>query len=104
MKTTILATITTSLCLMASPAALAQFNSGSTGADGALNMTTNTTLDLPPNGIFNFTTINVASGATLSFNRNIFNTPAYLLATGDVIIDGTIDVSGSGSVEGAGGQ
>src|SRR6266550_5208462 len=103
MKTTILATITTSLCLMASPAALAQFNSGSTGVDGALNVTTNTTLDLPPNGIFNFTTINVASGATLTFNRNVFNTPVYLLATGDVVIAGDISVNAVGRLGGPGG-
>ena len=94
MKTTTLATITIGLCLIASPTALAQFNSGSTGADGALNVTTNTTLDLPPNGIFNFTTIDVAGGVTLRFNRNALNTPVYLLATGDVIIRGNIDVSG----------
>jgi len=73
--------------------AQAQFNSGSTGADGPLNVTTNTVLNLPPDGIFNRTTINVAAGATLRFNRNANNTPVYLLAEGDVTIAGTIDVS-----------
>ena len=71
------------------------FDSGSTGADLALNVTTNTTLDLPANGVFNFTTITVASGATLRFTPNTLNTPVYLLATGDVTINGTIDVSGA---------
>lgn len=70
------------------------FSSGSTGADGALNVTSDTTLNVPPNGIFNFTTINVASGMTLSFNRNALNTPVYLLATGDVTVAGTINVDG----------
>jgi len=84
------------------------FSSGSTGADGALDVTTDTTLDLPPSGIFNFTTINVAAGATLRFNRNALNTPAYLLATGDITITGTINVSGANGtanppVGGAGG-
>lgn len=75
--------------------ALAQgFSSGSTGADGALNVTSDTTLNVPPNGIFNFTTINVASGVTLRFNRNALNTPVYLLATGDVTVTGTINVDG----------
>ncbi len=75
--------------------ALAQgFSSGSTGADGALNVTVNTTNSLPPDGILNYTTINVAAGATLRFKRNPLNTPAYLLATDDVTINGTIDVSG----------
>jgi hypothetical protein len=90
-------------------ATLAQgFNSGSTGADGALNVTANTTVDLPPSGILNYTTINVAAGVTLRFNRNALNTPVYLLATGDVTIAGTINVSGNNGtssppVGGAGG-
>ncbi len=72
----------------------AQFNSGGTGADGALNVTANTTLNLPPSGVFHFTTINVAAGATLRFDPNALNTPVHLLATGDVTIAGIIDVSG----------
>lgn len=82
------------------------FNSGSTGADGALNVTADTALTMPPNGVFNFTTITVASGKTLSFTKNSLNTPVYLLATGDVTISGTINVSGtngSGGVPGQGG-
>ena len=76
--------------------ALAQtFNSGSTGADGAFNPTTNTTLALPPNGIFNFTTITIPAGVTLRFARNAANTPVTILASGNVTIAGTIDVSGS---------
>jgi hypothetical protein len=71
----------------------APFDCGSNGTNGALNITSDTTLDLPPDGIFNYTTITVAQGATLKFNRNALNTPAYLLATGDVVINGTIDVS-----------
>src|SRR3972149_6220902 len=76
--------------------AIAQtFSSGSTGADGAFNPTTNTTLALPPNGVFNFTTINIPAGVTVTFTRNTTNTPVSLLASGNVIIAGTIDVSGS---------
>ena len=35
-------------------------------------------------GVFNFTTINVASGVTVWFVRNAANTPVTLLATGSV--------------------
>jgi len=83
-----------------------QFNSGSTGTNGALNITTNTTLDLPSHGQFHCTTITVASNATLKFTPNDLNTPVYLLATGNVTINGTIDVSGAQgavSLDGAGG-
>lgn len=88
------------LCVLALAGALPSwtlaqgFSSGSTGADGPLDVTSNTTLDMPANGIFNFTTINIASGHTLSFNRNPLNTPVYLLATGDVTLAGTIQVDG----------
>lgn len=74
---------------------------GSDGSFGAIDVQTGTvTLDMPPDGIFNATTINVAAGATLKFNRNALNTPVYLLATGDITIDGIIDVSGLPPVQG----
>ncbi len=71
------------------------FTSGSTGADGALDPSSNTTLTLPPSGIFNFTTINIPSGVIVTFAKNAANTPALLLATGNVTINGTINVSGA---------
>jgi hypothetical protein len=81
--------------LAAAPPALAQtFNSGSTGADGAFSPTANTTLTLPPSGVFNFTTINIPSGVTVRFARNVTNTPVTVLASGNVTIAGTIDISG----------
>jgi len=70
------------------------FNSGSTGADGAFSPTSSVTLTLPPDGKFNYTTINIPGGVTVTFTRNSLNTPVYLLATGDVTITGRIDVSG----------
>lgn len=93
------------LAALASPAS-AQFNSGSTGAYGAMNITTNTTLNLPDDGVFHCTTVNVASGATLTFNKNALNTPVYILATGNVTIAGAINVNGkanSGALPGEGG-
>jgi len=75
--------------------AMAQpFDAGSTGADGPLNVTANTTLNVPSNGVFNFTTVTVNGGMTLTFNRNALNTPVYLLATSNVTVNGIIDVSG----------
>src|SRR3989442_8829753 len=81
--------------VLASHPAHAQFNSGSTGADGALSPSTNLTLTLPATGVFNFTTVNIPGGVILRFTRNAANTPVTILAQGDVTIVGTIDVSGS---------
>lgn len=70
------------------------FESGSSGIDGALNITQDTELQLPPSGIFNYTDVTVAAGATLTFTRNANNTPVAILATGDVTINGAIRVNG----------
>jgi hypothetical protein len=82
---------------VAVPPALAQtFISGSTGVDGAFTPPAGiTTLTLPPSGVFNFTTINIGSGAVVKFARNAPNTPVTMLATGNVTIAGIIDVSGA---------
>lgn len=84
------------------------FSSGSTGALGALNPTSNTTVTLPPDGVLNYTTVNIPAGVTVTFQRNAANTPVTLLATGDVTIAGTVSVNGgtgpnSGPVPGQGG-
>jgi hypothetical protein len=104
---------TKALLLMAAGAALgllhplakAQgFDSGSDGSMGALDVRSNTVLALPPDGIFRFTTVTIAGGTTLTFTPNALNTPVYLLATGDVTIDGAIDASGSAGTAVAGGK
>ncbi|MDA8087953.1 MAG: hypothetical protein M0Z75_14790 [Nitrospiraceae bacterium] len=74
------------------------FSSGSTGADGAFSPTSSVQLQIPPNGVFNFTTVNIPSGVTVTFAKNTVNTPVYVLATGDVNIAGTIDVSGGNAI------
>jgi hypothetical protein len=92
--------------LLGSAPFAAAFDCGSTGAYGPMNITNDTTLQLPPDGIFHCTTITVAQGATLRFTNNALNTPVYLLATGDVVVSGTIDVSGmpsNGNAPGKGG-
>ncbi|MBI4684011.1 MAG: hypothetical protein HY755_02305 [Nitrospirae bacterium] len=84
----------------------AAFNSGSTGALGAFNPTANTVVDLPADGILNYTTVNIPSGVTVTFKKNAANTPVYMLATGNVTISGTINVDGQASTSwppGAGG-
>lgn len=71
------------------------FTSGSTGVDGALNPTVNTDIQLPADGVLNYTTINIPSGVTVRFLKNTANTPAYILASGDVTIAGTLDLKGT---------
>jgi hypothetical protein len=83
------------LLLTLATAAHAQpFNSGSSGADGAFNPTVDVTLDVPANGVFNFTSITVPTGVTVRFRCHPSNAPVMMLATSDVVIAGTIDVSG----------
>ena len=82
-----------------------RFDAGSDGSYGAINVTEGeVALDIPVDGVFHCTTINVATDATLRFNRNANNTPVYLLANGDITIDGTLDISGGRGDTTRGGQ
>ena len=89
----------TCLALVTMAAGLAQaqpftnFNSGSTGTVDLI-ITSNTTITLPPEGILHYRSISISNGATVKFTRNPLNTPVYLLAQSNVVINGTIDVSG----------
>lgn len=68
-----------------------------TGNTGVTNLT------LPPDGRLQFTTINIPLNITVKFIRNALNTPVYLLASGDISIDGWIDVSGESGTDARGG-
>lgn len=79
------------------------FSSGSTGADGALlvDFATHPTfeINLPPSGKLNYTTVTIESGCVVTFKKNALNTPVYMLATGDVVIYGTINIDGSSGTQ-----
>jgi hypothetical protein len=86
-----------SCALLLAPAFAFAFDSGSTGADGAFSPTVNTILELPPTGIFNFTSVNIPVGVTVTFKRNATNTPAVILSSTNITIAGTLNASGTGS-------
>ncbi|MBM4361852.1 MAG: hypothetical protein FJ104_04170 [Deltaproteobacteria bacterium] len=100
-----LSSVTLLAALAVSPSALAlTVDLGSDGSDGALNVTSNTTLPLPPDGIFHFTTVNIAAGATLKFSHpGPLHPGVVILATGDVTINGTIDLKGGAPTQGVAG-
>ncbi len=81
------------LCFCAVAPVMAAVDSGSTGADGALNPSVNTEIQLPPSGILHYTSINIPAGVTVKFKKNVLNTPVYLLVQGNVTIAGQINVS-----------
>lgn len=87
--------------------ALAQFTSGSTGVHGPLNITAsmgpifvfdptklNPPITPPPDNVYHFTTINVASGIWVKFSNRVTNGPVVWLATGAVSISGALDLKG----------
>ncbi len=81
------------------------FNSGSNNSDGPLDLTgqQGTIWFYPTNypgnqhalGIFNWTYITIPSGVTLKLSGFITGMPLYFLASGNVNVQGTIDVSGT---------
>ena len=96
MKTPLRISLSCLLLLLAPLAAHAQVNSGSTGADGAFNPTTNTVVDMSehPTGIYHYTSVNVPTNVTVTFIPNANNTPVVWLVKSNCIISGTVDVSG----------
>ena len=83
------------------------FDSGSTGSDGALELSTpgivvfdpaafSPVLDADGDGIYHFTTITIAAGVTVRLQADKMGTrPVVWLAQGDVEIAGTLDLNGS---------
>lgn len=80
---------------------------GGTGADGALNVASGTTTlndaskVVGDYAIYNYTTIDIASGAVLTTGANLKNKILVLLATGAVNVAGTINRSSQGGNGGA---
>ena len=112
--------ILTSLILLTSISARAQSPATvSTGADGALELTTPGTVVFNPHSfnpplnpsednVFQFTTIHVGKDVTVKLSSKNLNGTVFWLTSGSVQIDGTIDLSGDDggarpSVAGAGG-
>jgi hypothetical protein len=96
-----------------SAAAFGQYTSGSTGADGAYladtsgdfdpnnlkatcsTCTANNMVNAAGDNVFNFTTITVNSGVTIRLRASkLRNLPVVWLATGNVSINGTLNLSG----------
>src|SRR5438874_280543 len=86
------------------------FNSGSDGSDGALTIVPNSgnvifdpmdtsrwgkVLDPDGDGVYNFTTITIGSNSTLRLQGDRVNKPIYWLASGDVVLNGLLDLSGA---------
>src|SRR6266550_9154022 len=79
------------------------FSSGSTGSDGPFSPATSQSIVVPDSGVFNFTTVNIPTGVTITFTRNLTNKPMTILASGDVVIAGTINLDGKlGNANGGG--
>jgi hypothetical protein len=73
----------------------AQVNSGSNGSDGAFNPTTNIVINMAdhPNGIYQYTSVNIPTNVTVTFIPNANNTPVVWLVQTNCVINGTVDVS-----------
>ena len=75
----------------------AQVNSGSNGSDGAFNPATDTVINMAdhPNGIYQYSSVNISNGVTVTFIPNANNSPVTWLVQSNVVINGTVDLSGA---------
>ncbi len=83
----------------------AQVNSGSNGSDGAFNPATDTVINMTdhPDGIYQYTSVNISNGVTVTFIPNANNSPVTWLVQSNVVINGTVDVSGQSTPNNLGG-
>ncbi len=101
-------TLATGAALRPGAAAAQAFTSGSTGVDGALDLTgtaPGTVIDFrsdmfaPPrdvdgDNVYHFTTITIPNGVTVRLTARYLTGPVYWLATGEVNIAGIVDLNG----------
>lgn len=83
------------LSLLAGTASAQTFNSGSNGSFGPITLAANENrvIDLPADGIIHATTVTLGANSRLAFRPNARNTPVYLLATGDIRMEGNSRIS-----------
>lgn len=107
--------LTVAIAGFTGPVEAQTFSSGSTGVDGALDIsnpaaptviqfdpsTFNPPLDPDRDGVYHFTTINVPANVTLRFRADKAGfAPIYWLATSAVVIDGALDLNGDDGLAG----
>src|SRR5665213_3242804 len=85
--------------------ARAQVNSGSNGSDGAFDPATNTVINMAdhPNGIYQYTSVTISNGVTVTFIPNTANTPVVWLVQSNCVINGTVTLDGGGGIGAQGG-
>lgn len=102
------------LPLAATAQIVAQFDSGSDGSDGALapqaplTGTQTVVIDMAdhPDGVYQYTSVNIPAGIIVQFTPNAKNTPVTWLVQDTCVIGGVVDLSGltySGQYPGRGG-
>jgi len=96
----LMASVITLTGLVSVKAHAAAFNSGSIGTEAKVISVDAPAIDLPSDGILHYQSLTVEAGAVMRFNKNEDNTPVFILTQGDILINGTIDVSGQDGGEG----
>lgn len=64
----------------------------SNGNDGALTLNSSLTLNTTNNQVFNYTVITLEAGSTLDFSGLNSGDSVFILGTGDITLDGTINL------------
>ncbi len=80
--------------MLLSASAIAQCIPCGTGSDGAFTASSSTTL---PGGTYNYTTFTINTGATVTVTGT---QPLVIYCSGNVVIDGTLDASGTNGGDG----
>ena len=97
MKRGLLLWITAFLVLLSRTICCAQVNIGSDGRDGPFNPIASIAINMAthPDGIYQYTSVNIPANVTVTFIPNANNTPVVWLVQGDVVIKGLVGLWGN---------
>jgi hypothetical protein len=84
---------------------MGQIITGSNGSDGAFAPTSNITINMAdhPTGIYQYKSVNIPSGVTVTFTPNANYTPVVWLVQGSCVINGAVSVSAESATAPPGG-
>ena len=89
----VMAVFTTAIWAQVDSGSICATNPSDPDCLGDVVYSVDTLIQLPPEGILHYASLTVESGRRLTFSKNTVNTPVFVLASGDVTINGTIYVS-----------
>jgi len=96
-RSTLWYTVLTAILVGGSMNANGQFDAGSDGSDGVFAPVADMTIDMTdhPDGVYQYVSVNIPAGVTITFLPNADNTPVTWLVQTTCVMEGNVNLNGS---------